>query len=300
VKTRLVLLTVLGLATARASAQAPAAPSGPPPAAAPAASAPPPAAAPPAEPVLLEWETTHVDGAPTQAPPPYVTPPGAPVRMLPPQLHPIEPPPEPRRHGDATAPFALGIGGSVLWHRDHDYALTEQKHTGAFELFATYDVWTPMRGLVLAAGVSLRNESRTIDFDYDLRQNTVQAELMARLVATSWLHPHVRIAVGGVITNFSRTDSTANVTYEDRSGGVASTFGAGFTLRTPPRLFETHRGRMASLSLGVLVEGGYALNQDAELDAKPTQASEIERATFSFGTLDRSAGYLRIAGVIRF
>jgi hypothetical protein len=246
--------------------------------------------------VLLEWESQHVDGATTQAPAPYVPPPGAPVRMLPPQLHPIEP----ARHGDATDPFALGIGGNMLWHRDHDYALTEQRRTGAFDIFATYDVWTPVPALVVAAGVSLRHESRTIDLDYDLRQNTIQAELMARLVATPWLHPHVRVAVGGVITNFSRTDSAASVKYEDSSGGVASTFGAGFTLRTPPRLFETHRGRMASLSMGVLVEGGYALNQDAQLDAKPTQASEIERATFSLGTLDRSAGYLRIAAVIRF
>jgi hypothetical protein len=250
--------------------------------------------------VLLEWESTHVEGTATQAPPPYVTPPGAPVRMLPPQLHPIEPPVEPVRHGDATAPFALGIGGSVLWYGDHDYALTDLKHTGAFELFATYDVWTPVPGLVLAAGASLRHESRTIDFYYDLRQNTVQAELMARLVATPWLHPHVRVAVGGVITNFSRTDSTADVKYEDTSGGVASTFGAGFTLRTPPRLFETHRGRLASLSMGVLVEGGYALNQDATLEAKPTEGSEIERATFSLGSLDRSAAYLRIAAVVRF
>jgi len=220
--------------------------------------------------------------------------------MLPPRLGPVEPAVEPRRHGDATAPFALGIGGSFLWPGEQDYALSEQKRTGAFELFATYDVWTPVPTLVLAAGVSLRNESRTIDYDYDLRQNIVQAELMVRQVATPWLHPHLRVAVGGVITNFSRTDSAAGVKYEDTAGGVASTFGAGFTLRTPPRLFETRKGHLASLSFGVLVEGGYALNQDAELEAKPTQASEIERATFSFGSLERSAAYLRIAGVVRF
>jgi hypothetical protein len=232
-------------------------------------------------------------------PPPYVTP-GAPVRMLPPRLAPVWVSPEPRVHGDATSHFALGIGGSSLWHQKHGYRLSEQKQTSAFELFASYDVWTPAPALTFALGVSLRNESRSIDFDYDLKQNTVQAELMARVRATSWLDPHLRLAVGGVITQFSRKDVAAGVTYEDRVGGVASTFGAGITLHTPARLFETRRGRLASLSLGVLGEGGYTLSSDAKLAAKPTRDGEVTRATFSFGNLDRNAAYLRIAGVLRF
>jgi hypothetical protein len=229
-----------------------------------------------------------------------VTPHGTSIRLLPPRLRPVEPPPEPRIHGDATEHVAIGIGGSLLWHQEQGYRITEQKQTSAFEVFASYDVWTPVPAFTLAAGVSLRNESRSIDFDYDLKQHTVQAELLARLRATPWLDPHLRVAVGGVITTFSRSDTSAGVTYEDRAGGVASTFGAGLTLHTPVRLFETRRGKLSALSLGVLVEGGYTLLADADLAAKPTRSGEVTRATFSFGSLDRSATYLRIAGVVRF
>jgi hypothetical protein len=263
----------------------------------------PPAAVPatqPSEPALLGWD--EPGGSTTHAPPPYVTPAGTSVRLLPPHLRPIRPPAarEPRIRGDATEHVALGVGGSLLWHKEHGYGITEKKQTSAFEAFASYDVWTPVPTFTLAVGVSVRNESRDIDFDYDLKQNTVQAELLGRLRLTSWLDPHLRVAVGGVVTKFSRSDSAAGINYEDRAGGVASTFGAGLTLHTPVRLFETRRGHLSALSLGVLVEGGYTLLSDAELAAKPTRSGEVPRATFSFGSLDRSAAYLRIAGVIRF
>ncbi|MDB4976071.1 MAG: hypothetical protein JWN48_4412, partial [Myxococcaceae bacterium] len=53
------------------------------------------------------------------------------------------------------------------------------------------------------------------------------------------------------------------------------------------------------LSVGLLVEGGYTLAKDAKLELKPTHPGEVARATFSLGSLDRSAPYLRIMGVIR-
>ena len=231
-------------------------------------------------------------------PPPgrYGPPPTVRYRLPPPILRPIEP----RRYGDAGAPFALGVGGSLLWRNEHAYrVLSDHTNNGALDVFATYDLWSTPHGLVMALGASLRSEARVGDRDYDLHNNAVQAEALTRYGVTSWLWPHVRLAVGAVTTRFTQHDRVADIVYEDRSNSVVGTFGAGFTLRTPTRLFETHRGRLASLSLGVLVEGGYTVAKPASLDLTPTKPGEVTRATFSLGQIDRSAPYLRIMAVVR-
>jgi hypothetical protein len=230
---------------------------------------------------------------------------GVRYRLPPPRLYPIAPqrarPARPRRYGDAGAPFTIAVGGSRLWQQDDGYErLSQDESSGALELFASYDVWAPTRGLVIAAGASFRSQAYDSDDAYQLQHSTVQAELLARLVVTSWWMPHLRAAVGGVVTRFESRDASAVTEYEDRDAGVASTFGAGFTLSTPRRLFETRGGRLSSLAVGVLVEGGYTLAKAATLAAKPTESSEITRATFSLGKLERSAPYLRIMGVLRF
>jgi len=244
--------------------------------------------------------------SPTETVPPNgARPVGSRYRLPPPRLYPIQPRPprheSPARYGDAGAPFSLGVGGSLLWYQDNGYEkVYGDAYGGAIDVFASYDIWTPTRGLVIAAGLSLRNERHDRSQVFELRQNTIQAELTARLVLTSWLQPHVRAAVGVAITRFESADQRAQVDYEDRATGVASTFGAGFTLRTPTRLFETHNGRLSSLSVGVLVEGGYTLGSAAKLAAKPTESGELTRSTFPLGKLDRTAPYLRIMGVLRF
>jgi hypothetical protein len=298
VQTRWFFLTVLGLGTlpqlVAAQAQVaipPAAAEAPPPVAAEPSHVPPPVA-PEVTPAPVE------DAAPPPPVPPglYRTPPRR-YHLASPQLHAIEP----RRHGNADAPFSIAVGGSLLWRNDRaQEVLSSDEHLGAFELFASYDVWTPFRGAVLAVGASLRSEAARGESDYDLRSHSVQAELQARYGVTSWFWPHVRAAVGGVTTRFQQHDRAADLDFEDRSGSVVGTFGAGFTLRTPTRMFETHRGRLASLSLGLLVEGGYTVAPDADLTLEPTRGSELSRATFALGSVQRSAPYLRIMGVLRF
>lgn len=267
---------------------------------------------PPAPPIMVPLS----QGPATAAPPPvagevyrpWPTPSAAPLpaapryQFAPPRLYPIRPQPQRKRHyGDAGGPFALGIGGSVLWRNDRAYQLfTSEGSSAAFELFASYDVLTLFKGAIVSAGVSYRNELLSGDQNLDLRHSTAQAELMARFQAAGWLWPHLRAAVGVVSTRFSYRDERARIDYDDRDAGLASTFGAGFTLRTPARLFETFNGRLASLSLGLLVEGGYTLAKAAELEATPSTKSSVPRATFSLGSIERSAPYLRIAGSVRF
>jgi hypothetical protein len=225
--------------------------------------------------------------------------------LLPPEKHPLRVRP-PRRHGDAGAPFAFGIGAALSWPEDDGYRVAGigERHSN-LDLFASYDVWQPVRPLVLSVGASFQALSSADDAQADLTQRTIQADLMARYSLASWLVPHLRASFGTVGTHFEvhdeglRTDG-ADVTFEDDHWGVAGTLGAGLSLRTPTRLFETYGGRLASLSLGVLVEGGYTLAQAAQLDFRGDVTSGLDERRASPGDLDRSAPYLRIQGVVRF
>ncbi|MDB4940725.1 MAG: hypothetical protein JWP97_259 [Labilithrix sp.] len=328
-KTRLLALTLLGLATTEAAAQAVPPPGAQPPvvqtpAAPPTAVEAPAAVVPLAPPAPAELRPPAASPPPLQRAPQAVDPrnpnvifqsnrpvlvqPGpaprrrygsAPVQQPAPDWRPT--PREPRRYGNAGAPFALGVGGSLLWRNDHaEHVLSKHKATGALDVFATYDVWSPMRGAVIAVGASLRHEAWLGNDDYSLHNNAVQAELMARYGVTRWLWPHVRAAVGGVTSHFKQRDTLARLDYDDRSSSAIGTFGAGFTLRTPARLFETHRGWLASLSFGLLVEGGYTVAKPADFHLKPTQSGDLARSTFAVGSVDRSAPYLRLMGVLRF
>jgi len=87
----------------------------------------------------------------------------------------------------------------------------------------------------------------------------------------------------------------------DRDTHLIGQLGAGLTLRTPARLLETHRGRLSSLSLGVLIDGGYTFAKAATLAAElEGGSSDIERTSFDLGSLRRSGGYLRTMAVMRF
>jgi len=229
------------------------------------------------------------------------------VRFASPRLYPISPrpiPPRaprgPRRYGNAGAPFAFGIGVGAIFRDDVGYELfSERDASTGLELFASHDIWAPGSRAIVSAGIDYRNERHEGADDIGVAHNTLQAELNARFIATSWLLPHVRLAAGFVATRFDADDELAAIHFEDHDLGFVGTLGAGFTLRTPPRSFETYRGRLASLSLGLLLEGGYTLASPASLRAKPTGSSDVERVSFSLGELDRGGPYFRTMLVVR-
>jgi hypothetical protein len=310
---RLLILTFLTLGTVSARAQAPALDTPTEPAAAPNAAASPaevPRAPQPAAPaVAAEPPGPVVQTAPHplrpysadvhnpartdaavqhQLPQPYVTPPPSP------------PPPEPRRHGRAGAPFALALGPGFMWRGGSaQRVLTSDRANAGFELLATYDVWAPSARAVVAAGLDLRLEHLGDPDELAVWHRSVQAELQPRFRVTRWLWPHLRVAVGMVSTRFRLSD-LGGLDFADHDVHVASTLGAGFTLRTPARLFETHRGRLSSFSIGVSIEGGYTFAKAATLRAKPTSDSDLTQATFALGDVERSGAYLRALGVFRF
>jgi hypothetical protein len=246
----------------------------------------PPAAAVPAPSVP---EAEPVPGPPLQPPAPFLA---APV--------PAEAPAPPRRHGDAGAAFAIGAGGGFVWYDDPGYRRAGNERRRTMDVLVSYDVLQPSRNLVIAAGASLRRSVTDGDL-LELADHTLQAELLARLQASSVLVPHLRASLGAEWTRAKLQDAGQGGAIEDRDVALASSFGVGLTLKTPSRAFEGHNGRAASLSFGVLVEGGYTLAKAASFAGTPSGGSDdVERSSVRLGSLPRSAPYLRILGVVRF
>ena len=311
---RLLIVTFLALGASVAHAEPPpaTASSGPeavaaPPAAQPSAQPPERAAAPAgaaaSTPVGPSAASPYVTPPPLAAPPlrGNAAVPDAAVQVRLP-VRPYAQTPEPRRHGDAGAPFALGIGPGFVWRGEsgHD-VFTARAYTPGLELFASYDVWRPAPKLKVAAGLGLRSERIGDDAAFALFHHAVQAELTARLGATRWLWPQLRLALGAVTTRFRLTDLPADdLSYGGRDTHVTGQAGAGVTLAAPARTFETRRGRLSSLSLGLLIDGGYTFAKAATLEAEPTSDADVARASFGVGSLRRSGGYLRTLAIVRF
>jgi hypothetical protein len=333
VKTRFVTSLILALGSASAAAQ----PSPAAPAQQVQPGAPSPAPAEPAAPAAPSG--TIVNDAPVTAPPPvaapaappaagvkpvYVTPRGyvpppqryaAPPQQPyppPPVMIPLHPyvaprprlpdpqPPPPRVYGNAGAPLALGVGGALLWRHEDHRRFGNDDPGGGVNAFVSYDVWAPSRAFVVAGGFDYRHDQRARTSLGQLKENLLTADLTARMRAASWLWPHLRAGVGLAVTHVELKDRAAAIEFDDRELGVAGSFGGGFTLRTPTRALETHRGQLSSLSFGVLVEGGYTLAKDATLTPEPSRGGDVRRASPASFSAERSAAYLRILAVIRF
>jgi hypothetical protein len=218
------------------------------------------------------------------------------MHLPPPRLHPIEV----EHHGDAGAPFTFGLGPTFSWHNDRGYRyLSGHDRATDLELLGTYDVLAPVSRLVIAVGASYRHGSASGEQGLELAQHTVQAEIMPRVVVLPWLVPHARIA-GGVVTSVVELDSGYSRAIEDRDTSYTFTLGGGLTLRTPARLFESSRGRMASLGFGVAVDAGYTFASAAQFGEKREQVHGVTRAPLSLGTLERKAPYVRLLFLVRF
>jgi len=222
------------------------------------------------------------------------------------------PRPRPKRlFGDAGAPFALAAGVGFGWPSDAGYRVAGigSRHNRV-ELFGAYDVWQPVKKLVLSVGGSFRTLTGGDGSVATIDERAIQADVLARYTLCPWLFPHLRASFGAVGTklrmedprSYSSADSDLQVTYEDKDWAPVGTLGGGFTLRTKARTFETWGGHMSSLSLGVLVEGGYSFAPTAKLGLHPSAspAPGIDVRTAAPGSLDRSGPYVRVAGVVRF
>jgi hypothetical protein len=230
----------------------------------------------------------------TRPPTAYVPPPRVYVFTAPP----IEPK---RRYGNAGAAFTFGMGAALRFRSDSGYAkLGSDKHQTELELFASYDVYQPVRRIVLAAGVSYRHADLGDDDVLGVTTNAVQADAIARFTVAPWLFPQVRVGLGAQLARADLHDSAGDYRAHDHSAGVTGSLGGGFLVQTPRRLFETRAGRLSSLVLGMLIEGGYAFAGAADFHLKVKADSNLDSPRITLGKLDLGGPYLRIAGVVRF
>jgi hypothetical protein len=217
-------------------------------------------------------------------------------------------PPRPVR--SAGSSLALAIVFERSWANDRGYdVFGDRSRVRQVGLWVAHDIWSISQRVIVAAEagwVGWDETSDYLDTDVETKLTTGSLHVGANIRYTlePWLQPHLRLAVGVSFLEMkieSIEDSSA-ATFSDRRVLPFGSLGGGLFLRTPTRLFENKRGNFASLSLGVLVEGGYTLAGAASFSLKPKEHSkeDIEINSADLGKLNRSGGYVRISLVVRF
>jgi hypothetical protein len=220
-------------------------------------------------------------------------------------------------HGDAGAPFAVGISLDSSFYPDPSYDVyADDDATARYGLWVAYDVAMLRSDAIVAVELGYGKESEdehvlgglTTHLDTHLAHAGVQL----RWVPLAILQPHARLAGGAAFLDADLRED--NAVYEDGSTGIFdgelfdslvspfASLGLGVTLRTPTRLFEDRQGRLASLSAGIMLEGGYTLAApvDVALDGPGPSDQGIALAEPGLGELERSGPYVRGSVVIRF
>lgn len=277
---------------------APAAPQTPPAEAAAATSAAPPSKPPtPPQPGSPPPASQYVYQSWDLPPPGFARQGDARGHLPPPRLQAIEP----RRYGKGGAPIAIGIGAAYQFRSDNGYErLGAEKPQTELDIFASYDVWQPLTKLVVAAGASYRRGEDGSEGDLSVIRHALLGEVVARYKWLGWFSPHARLALGWQHMHAELAEDDSSLALEDNADKAIGMVGAGLTVHTPHRAFETHRGRFASLSFGVLFEAGYSVTSAAQFNLRAQSDGEVAQRAVSVGKLDASAGFLRVLAVTRF
>jgi hypothetical protein len=218
--------------------------------------------------------------------------------------------------GDAGAAIAIGISVESPWYTDPGFdVFRDEDRTTRFGLWAAHDLISLQPDLILAAELGWGREHES---ENGLLGGTLRSELdthaffagvQLRWVPLAMLQPYARLAGGAALLDAElHTNAPAEEFDEDELspfGDAVSPFGslgAGVMLRTPTRMFENRRGGNASLSFGLMLEGGYTLAKPVEftLDGEGPGERDIALAESELGTLDRSGPYARLSFVVRF
>jgi hypothetical protein len=213
----------------------------------------------------------------------------------------------PAIHGDAGAAIAVSLNiDSIFYYEDAGYDLfAEDDVTPRFGLSIGYDVLAFARDMFLAAelgwGYETEDEHGVLSrMKTELNTHTFYAGASLRYVLWPWLQPQARLAAGASVLDFEAQISGEPRT-SDRGVAPFASLGAGVLLRTPTRSFENHHGELASLSVGLLVEAGYAVRSGVsfQLGEDPGKHA-IPVAQASLGELSLSGPYVRTSLVTRF
>jgi hypothetical protein len=198
---------------------------------------------------------------------------------------------------------------SVLWRTGRGYDLFSTNDAAwRVALGLGYDLAKLTNQMVLSLDIGAQFEPERNSNNDGLLGNTLSGSLSAatfllggsvRWAVTPWLAPYGRLQL---LTSRYAVDiqtAAANVTAGTTSGewsyhrwAHGGALGAGVMLNMPPK---------SLVSVGLLVEGGYWLQQSVDLVLeKDLPTGAIATAGAPVGSLGNSGPYLRCAGVLRF
>lgn len=220
----------------------------------------------------------------------------------------VEPAPQPEReYGDAAAAIAVAVSLETPWNHDIGFDLfSDDDVSTRFGLWATYDLLAIHDDVFVAAGAGVDFESLDENnllsgqLSTDLDAVIGYATAVVRYVPVAWLQPHVRLS-GGAERVIVKLDF-AGERFRDEGTLPFASLGAGITLRSPTRMFESRRGTFAALSFGLMIEGGYALVSPLQvtLDGEGPAERDIALEESELGELERSGPFMRVSLVARF
>jgi hypothetical protein len=210
------------------------------------------------------------------------------------------------QHGDPRARWTLALNVDSVFYTSRSYDLFDDDNVAPrVGLWAGYDLAQLSPRVVFAVELGFGAETQEQAawqgaLGTQLESQTFSAGASVRYAWLSWLDPQLR-ASGGVTRLAFELTTDDNDAYEaDAVSGFAA-LGAGFLVHTPARMFESKRGEFASLSLGFLIEGGYALRSSVEVEpSHDRSAHAIAIAQTGLGTLALSGPYVRSSVLVRF
>jgi hypothetical protein len=132
----------------------------------------------------------------------------------------------------------------------------------------------------------------------ELASSAAYAGVSARYEIWDYLAPHARLAAGMARTELT-LDTQLDGTFEAAEWLPFATLGAGATLTTPDRFFQSRSGALASFSVGLSLEGGYWLSAPLETTLDTGSEGRLPVAPANLGDLSRSGPYVRLAFVAR-
>jgi hypothetical protein len=215
--------------------------------------------------------------------------------------------PTPRAYGDAGAALALGVSLDTPWYTDPGFDLFhDQDVTTRLGLWAAYDVLSLQRDLIVATELGWGREQESAR---GLRGGALRSELethaffagaQLRWVPLGMLQPYARLAGGAARVEMELHAGAQS--FDDDGVSPFGSLGLGVLVRTPTRMFESRRGNYASLSFGLMLEGGYTLAAPVEmkLDGRGPGERDIALIEADLGELSRSGPYARVSWIARF
>jgi hypothetical protein len=227
---------------------------------------------------------------------------GAPPELVPDAPAHAEPPPT----GPVTQHLQLSLNFDTVIHKDPSFdVFAPEDSTMLAGVSASYAFWltdvlsvAPEIGY---AGDALRREDllggslRTAE----VTSYGAYAGASARYELWGVFAPHVRIAAGAARTHFTLHFDTDG-TFENAEWLPFVTLGAGASVTTPDRFFQTQSGKFSSFALGLTVEGGYWASSPLTVGLEREDArARLPLEQPSLGDLSRSGPYVRIALLAR-